>query len=375
MTKNEFLDASYKKFGPTKFKFYLPEKFCVKTYIDVECNIHGLFHIRIDSFLRSSTGCVACGRYLINISKDEFQKRLFKKFPQYKILSSFDRIPCDKKIKFFCEKCNSTFERTRAEILDKSRHCPTCMDNLRAERSYEKRNQLFENNKDEKQWTYLNKFVSYHTLMKAKCNKCNTIFEKRTDAFFKGSKCAVCEAERVDHELKEMLSNKFNNEYEYLNKIKNYSTNLKILHKACGTTFSVVCREHYYGERVCPKCYNRYSYGEYKILKYLESKSIKFTPQKKFDDFKTPKGYYYRYDFFLPDYKMLIEYDGAQHRQPITFGRMTLEEAYQDMLKIQATDKIKDDYAKANGYLMLRIPSNKYSLIEYILDDTLKKSN
>lgn len=185
MTKNEFLEISYKRFGPTKFKFYLPEKICSKTYIDVECNIHGLFNIRIDSFLRSQTGCITCSKYALNITKDEFQKRLSKKFPQYKIISSFDRISCDKKVEFFCEKCNSIFERTRTEILDKNRHCPTCMDNLRIERSYKKRNQLFESNKDEKQWTYLNKFVSYHTLMKAKCNKCNTIFEKRTDAFLK----------------------------------------------------------------------------------------------------------------------------------------------------------------------------------------------
>lgn len=70
---------------------------------------------------------------------------------------------------------------------------------------------------------------------------------------------------------------------------------------------------------------NKESAGEKKIRLFLRSHKIKFEKQKSFDhpiniDPNIRKQYdiadnlkYYRYDFFLKEYNILIEFDGDQH--------------------------------------------------------------
>ena len=76
--------------------------------------------------------------------------------------------------------------------------------------------------------------------------------------------------------------------------------------------------------------------------------------QKSFPDlhYSSPRGKL-RYDFFLPDHNMLIEFDGEQHFTPITFSKSrTPEEQFKI---IQDSDNLKTEYAKKNGYKLLRI--------------------
>lgn len=52
------------------------------------------------------------------------------------------------------------------------------------------------------------------------------------------------------------------------------------------------------------------SIGESRIQRILEENKILFEKEKIFKNFKTDNNHYYRYDFYLPDYNCLIEYDG-----------------------------------------------------------------
>jgi len=66
----------------------------------------------------------------------------------------------------------------------------------------------------------------------------------------------------------------------------------------------------------CPKCI--ITKGESKILKYLELNKFNYAIQKEFDNLFGVSGYRkLSYDFYLPDYNILIEYDGAYHFEPI----------------------------------------------------------
>ena len=49
---------------------------------------------------------------------------------------------------------------------------------------------------------------------------------------------------------------------------------------------------------------------EEKIITILKKEKIKFQREKTYPDLKSG---YYRFDFFLPQYNLLIEVDGAQH--------------------------------------------------------------
>lgn len=67
-------------------------------------------------------------------------------------------------------------------------------------------------------------------------------------------------------------------------------------------------------------------------------------------------------DFILPEHKVIIEYDGVHHK----YGR-TSDQAY-TLEEVKRTDAVRDDYAKAIGFKMVRI--NHYNVgkrLVYIL--------
>lgn len=75
-----------------------------------------------------------------------------------------------------------------------------------------------------------------------------------------------------------------------------------------------------------------------------------------------------RYDFFLPDYKILIEYDGIQHFKPVKkFG------GYKTFNKRKSTDYYKNRLALKHGYTLYRIKYTDINRIEEIVETILKK--
>lgn len=91
------------------------------------------------------------------------------------------------------------------------------------------------------------------------------------------------------------------------------------------------------------------SKGEEKIIKILKENKIPFIREKTFKDLKNGK---LRYDFYLPDKDILIEYDGEQHFQQIK----RFQKTRYDFLKAQEYDRRKNNYALAHGIKLYRIP-------------------
>ena len=96
-----------------------------------------------------------------------------------------------------------------------------------------------------------------------------------------------------------------NNRYDYS----------KVVYTDCRKKITIICPKH--GEfqqqaawhlrsnGQCPKC--SISKGELKIIDIFNKYGIKYDMQ-----YMIP-GYKYKYDFYLPAFKLLVEYDGAQH--------------------------------------------------------------
>lgn len=96
------------------------------------------------------------------------------------------------------------------------------------------------------------------------------------------------------------------------------------------------------------------STGESEIINILQVNGIAFETQKTFDDAYEIKGHPYRYDFYLPDYNRLIEFDGIQHYPRDRKGSgWDTEEHYE---KTKQRDKIKNEYALSRGIDLIRIP-------------------
>lgn len=99
-------------------------------------------------------------------------------------------------------------------------------------------------------------------------------------------------------------------------------------------------------------CLNE-SKGETKICQLLKENNITFEREKTFKDFiYEDTGFHPKYDFYLPQYNRLIEFDGQQHYQESFWGK---EEGYTLEFR-QKRDKIKNQYAKKNNITLIRIP-------------------
>lgn len=94
------------------------------------------------------------------------------------------------------------------------------------------------------------------------------------------------------------------------------------------------------------------SLGEANIQNLLQKNSILFEKEKTFEDLINDKKYQYRYDFYLPNYNRLIEFDGIQHYNYNDQGWNT-KEAFE---KRQQSDRTKNKYALDNNISLVRIP-------------------
>jgi len=135
----------------------------------------------------------------------------------------------------------------------------------------------------------------------------------------------------------------------------------------------------------CPEC--QYSKGEESISNYFISKEfikidqydfiklinedkyncLYYIPQKEFNKLKGLGNGLLSYDFYLPKYNLLIEYQGIQHEK-FTPG---LHKTIKDFEKQQEHDRRKREYAKLHNMNLLEIWYYDFDNIETILENEL----
>lgn len=113
----------------------------------------------------------------------------------------------------------------------------------------------------------------------------------------------------------------------------------------------------------CPTCSKKESGFELKTKQWLNENGIRYVEQRTFDECRDRR--LLRFDFYLPDYNILIEVDGQQHFIPRTYGNMSLDEAMTSFTDGQRRDSIKDDFCKTHGYKLVRIPYTAYRTDKY----------
>ena len=186
------------------------------------------------------------------------------------------------------------------------------------------------------------------------------LFEQKATNHLAGRGCKKCA--RLDRQKCFQLSNS-----EFINRCKlihgdrynydqvqyiNRHTPVKILCNNHGI-FEQKPNSHFRGNG-CSKC--NCSTGEYYIKEILDSNNIKYVTEKKFDDCKNIT--FLRFDFYLIDFNICIEYDGKQH-----FQESKLFGGKVDFEKRQINDMIKNDFCKEYDIKLIRF-SYKKSLID-----------
>lgn len=188
------------------------------------------------------------------------------------------------------------------------------------------------------------------------------------DNFLRGHRCAKCGRQTVANLLKytqdyvkecieSVNGNKWLNYGEYIN---SYKHNL-IIQCSCGNIFTT-CFVNYVKAQIntCSICSHKESKGEQRIRELLDNYNITYEQEKRFDDCRDKKPL--PFDFYLPDYNLICEYDGLQHFKDVSML---------DHETTVAHDSIKNEYCKFHNIDILRIPYWDFDNIEKILKEKL----
>jgi len=126
----------------------------------------------------------------------------------------------------------------------------------------------------------------------------------------------------------------------------------------CGNNWKtqVISRSKF--EMGCPNCSS--SIGNKKIKKFLLKNNVLILPEHRITDCRN--AYALPFDFYLPDYGVLIEYQGKQHYIPVDYfgGQAGFEKTIKN-------DSIKEQYCLDNNIPLLKIKYTDFNRIPEIL--------
>lgn len=281
------------------------------------------------------------GKFLTNIEFINRAKDIHNNKYGY---SSADYINSSIKIVIICNK-HGNFEQTPNNHLS-GNGCPKCAGKHVTTKEFINKARDIHNDK------YDYSLVDYENCklkIKIICSE-HGEFEQTPNSHLDGNGCPKCSGL---HKTTENFMNEanfiHNNKYDYsLVNYTNSQTKIIIMCPMHGK-FEQTPNSHLSGKG-CPLC--KQSKGENKIEELLLIKNIGYVYQKIFDDCKHKRKL--RFDFYLPELNICLEYDGVQHFEPIGFfgGIKCLDSQ-------QKHDKIKNDFCSNNNINLIRIKYNE----------------
>src|SRR5574344_275275 len=280
-------------------------------------------------------------------------------------------------IEYICESCGKKTHMKLLTFLEKGKNdllCKKCSASKGRSHVTTKRlttEQFIE--KAKKIWgdEYDYSLVDYKngkTKIKIKCSRCGNIFEQRPNDHLNGHGCR-CRNEVSKEEFVRRAKEINGDAYDYsISEYKNYETKIKIKCNKCGNIFEQRPTDHINGKQGCPHCSQ--SKGEKTIAGILNSKGINYIAQYSFNECRDE--HVLPFDFYLPDYNIVIEYQGVQHYRPIRFSKeISKEKAEDNLINQKKRDEIKRKYCLNNGIKEIEIPYN--SSIEKTIQNLLTK--
>ncbi len=333
------------------------------TKIIVGCPKHGDFPTTPNRLL-TGHGCKKCGiesRVRKQSSNtEEFIKKAKQIFPDYDY-SKVNYITNDTKIIVGCPK-HGDFPTTPHRLLN-GHGCKKCGTDSQIKKVSSSTEEFIKKAKQihpEYDYSKVN-YVNYDTEIIIGCPKHGYV-PTTPRLLFNGHGCKECGTES---RVKKLSSNT----EEFIKKAKqifpdyDYS---KVNYVSSDTKIIIGCPKHgdfpttpnrLLSGRGCPTCSE--SKGERVVRDWLEEHNINYIRQHRFADLKS-----YPYDFYLPNFNLLIEYNGEQHykEKPDFFHKSP--GSFDGQLK---RDRIKKEYAEKNGIELLVIPYWEFKNIDKIL--------
>lgn len=202
-----------------------------------------------------------------------------------------------------------------------------------------------------------------HDCVRYKCGDCGRLNTREVANLLRAA--VICNYCEVGGQLKdtdsfnEQLQERFGKTFDLLSEYVNAKTNVRIRCNHCGFIRDVKPNA-FLQSGYCPKCSTKISKGEKIIREYLTKCNIEFETQKYFSDWNI--GIHY-FDFYIPEYNLLLEYHGIQHYEYNEFFHGTQE----NFLYRQAKDNTKKQTALTKGYNFVIISYQNFEKLEFIL--------
>ena len=200
------------------------------------------------------------------------------------------------------------------------------------------------------------------------CEYCNQKYNTTYQKFLFGDHCGICIKKIIKNkDINKIKELSFNNHFNNINilntdEITGIHARVSLHCNKCNKTFKQSIFKHLKGY-TCPIC--KESHGEKIIRYFLIRNNLLFETNKKFDNCKNIKNL--SYDFFIPKYNLLVEYDGKQH-----FYSIDKWGGDKRLKKQVENDNKKNEYAQKNGFNIIRI--SKYHTKTHItIYDFFKK--
>ena len=247
-------------------------------------------------------------------------------------------------LKFKHTPCNHIFERVVGNVIyNKVLSCPVCEPDKFSRTETKLRELLFE-----KGLILINvldtKFgCGDRGRVRLKIIQCGCIFERHIGNCVKsGVKCKKHSegygSWKTREEYSETLMSLPFGSFEIVGDFVNASRVSKFKCRKCGHITETRYHKLLNKKGKCSNCFGsaKSVYEEFVSI-LLNDIGVKFVREYRISS--------YKYDFYLPDYNLLLEYDGSQH---------FLKEG-ESLYSVKNNDKLKDALAVSNGYRIHRI--------------------
>lgn len=353
--------------------------FVKKEVVDGTMNIFFIYNKHKDKGVQRKTvanmkhKCIYCTN-TYTFTQDVYEQKLKDARPHIKLIGEYKGYAV--RTKFYCETHNITFNKTPRNLLHTDCGCKYCgLDKIK----FSKTKTIEE---AQKQIEYTNphiKLVKYNGADKecmCLCTIHKELFTKNYSNLKRGaSGCKYCYAERI-RDLQgtphEVFIKNLKKKYPELSTKDNYINNHTPMTFYCSLhncTFESTPRQILRRASCCNK--SHVNYKENQVGQLLEQWGYDVIYQKTFSDCKDKNVL--PFDFYLPQFRTVIEYQGEQHYKPIAFGGT--KHAKEKLLYTQKHDNIKREYCKQHNITLIEIPYWEFDNLQSFLFDALVKNN
>jgi very-short-patch-repair endonuclease len=295
--------------------------------------------------------------------REEFLNRLKELYPDYTLKSQY----IDSKTPIILYHENGYYWETEPRRLDGKRQCPEVSrinknkknPNFREKMTQESFEVKFYKKWDKKEYKIIGKYVNNRTPIEIFHTKCNQSWFPTPDSMLNcNSKgCLKCYGKRAKtlEDINNDILNLLGNQEYMINEIftKSGHSYGKFIHycdlcKDCEFEMRISDFMSTHSQR-CPLCaeLNKESKAVRNMKSFLEENGISYEQEVMFEGCVNTN--FLRFDFYLPDYNLLIEYDGIQHFKPSGFITDEKVKYYQN------NDKIKNEWVEQHDVSLLRI--------------------